>query len=386
MHEGDRHAALADGGGDALHGAEPYVAAGEDPRDAGLEQVGIAVALPPTGGGHVGAGQHVAVVVERDLGREPRRLGVRADQDEEAAGREPGRLPGLGAPDVDRLERRVAVCGHDLGPPQHLHVRARGDLVDEVARHALLEPLAAADDRDAPGVVREEHRRLPGGVARSDDVHVEAVRARRLAAHGAVGDSLPGQPVEALHLELPPRDAARQDDCPGPQDVAVVEVHLAGGGVDPRDRACHEDLRAEPAGLLQRPAGELLARYPRREAEVVLDPGRRAGLAAGRLALDHDGSQALRRAVDGCRQAGRPGADDHGVVLGRGRLGGESQELGHAAQPGSHHRLAVDDAQHGAIVALRQRALPMVGRVRRAGLEPAERDLISIQEVPELRA
>ena len=178
MHEGDRHAALADGGGDALHGAEPDVAAGEDARDAGLEQVRVAIGSPRAGGGHVGAGQHVAVVVERDLGREPRRLGIRADQDEEAAGREPGRLPGLGALDVDRLERGVAVRGHDLRAPQHLDVRPRRDLVDEVARHALLEPLAAADDRDAPGVVREEHRRLAGRVARADDVHVEAVRAR----------------------------------------------------------------------------------------------------------------------------------------------------------------------------------------------------------------
>ena len=46
MHEGDRHAALADGGGDALDGAEPDVAAREDARDAGLEQVRVAVELP----------------------------------------------------------------------------------------------------------------------------------------------------------------------------------------------------------------------------------------------------------------------------------------------------------------------------------------------------
>ncbi len=118
---------------------------------------------------------------------------------------------------------------------------------------------------------------------------------------------------------LPPRDAAGEDDRPRPQDVAAVEVHLTRRGVDPRDRPGHEDLGAEPPRLLQRTARQLVARDTRREAEVVLDPGRRAGLAAGRLPLDHDRAQALRRSVHGRGQPGGPGADDHRVVLGRRR-------------------------------------------------------------------
>ena len=58
---------------------------------------------------------------------------------------------------------------------------------------------------------------------------------------------------------LPPRDAAGEDDRPRPQDVAAVEVHLAGRGVDPRDRPGDEDLRAEPPRLLQRTARQLVA-------------------------------------------------------------------------------------------------------------------------------
>ena len=46
VHEGDRHAALADCRRDTLHGAESDVAAGEDARDARLEEVRIAVELP----------------------------------------------------------------------------------------------------------------------------------------------------------------------------------------------------------------------------------------------------------------------------------------------------------------------------------------------------
>ena len=130
----------------------------------------------------------------------------------------------------------------------------------------------------------EEHRRLAGRVAGTDDVDVLAVRVRRFAARRAVGDALAGEPVEPFDLELPPRDAAGEDDRACPQDVAAVEVHLARRGVDAGDRAGDEDLGAEPPRLLQRAARELVARHARGEAEVVLDPRGRAGLAARRLA------------------------------------------------------------------------------------------------------
>ena len=73
MHEGDRHAALADGGGDALHRARAHVAAREDARHARLEQVRISVERPAARIADIGAGEHVAAPVERDLGRQPRR-------------------------------------------------------------------------------------------------------------------------------------------------------------------------------------------------------------------------------------------------------------------------------------------------------------------------
>ena len=203
--------------------------------------------------------------------------------------------------------------------------------------------VAAAEDRHAPRMGGEEQRRLPRRVARADDVDVEPVRVRRLAARRAVRDALPDEPVESLDRQAPPCDAAGEDDRPRLQDVAAVEVDLACRGVDPRDRPGDEDLGAEPPRLLQRTARQLVAGHARREAEVVLDPRRRAGLAAGRLPLDHDRAQPFRRPVHRRRQPGRPGADDHRVVL-RGRgLGGEPQQLGHPAELRPHHGLAVDD-------------------------------------------
>ena len=73
--------------------------------------------------------------------------------------------------------------------------------------------------------------------------------------------------------------------------------------------------RAELARLRDGAAGQLGAGDPGREAEVVLDPPRRARLAAERRALDDERVQALRRAVDGRAEAGGAAADDQQVDL-----------------------------------------------------------------------
>src|SRR5262249_19597217 len=154
-----------------------------------------------------------------------------------------------------------------------------------VARHALLEPLASAEDRHRPRVRREEHRRLAGRVAGPDDLDVEPVGARRLAQRRAVGDPLPDEVIAARERKPSPRDAGGEDERPAPEHVAAVEVHLARGGVDPHDRPRNEDLRPEPPRLPERSTRELIARDTGRKAKVVLDAGRGAGLTPGRLAL-----------------------------------------------------------------------------------------------------
>ncbi len=105
-----------------------------------------------------------------------------------------------------------------------------------------------------------------------------------------------------------------------------------------------EDLGAEPPRLLEGPAGELVAGDAGGEAKVVLDARRGPGLPARGLALDHDRAQALRRAVHGRGEPRRAGADDDRVVLGRGRLRRQAEQLGDPAVRGTHDGLAVDDA------------------------------------------
>src|SRR5262249_48725220 len=109
MHEGDGHAALAYRSGDALDGTEPDVSTGEDARDARLQKKRVPVELPPSGGADVGAGEHVALRVARDLRRKPGGRGVGTDEDEQPARLAPGRLACRGVADVDRLQRGVAM-------------------------------------------------------------------------------------------------------------------------------------------------------------------------------------------------------------------------------------------------------------------------------------
>ena len=67
-------------------------------------------------------------------------------------------------------------------------------------------------------------------------------------------------------------------------------------------------------------------------------------------------------------------------------LGAQPEQLGHAAHPRLDHRLAVDDADHRAVVVGRQRAAPQLLGVGRVRGDPAERDLVAVEEPAELGA
>ena len=107
--EGDRHAAFADRGGNALDRARPHVAAREDAGDARFEQVRIAIVRPAPGFHRIVSGQDIAARIARDLGWQPIGLRVGSDEDEKAAAVMPAHRPCSRVPDVDRGQVGVAV-------------------------------------------------------------------------------------------------------------------------------------------------------------------------------------------------------------------------------------------------------------------------------------
>src|SRR6266540_792394 len=174
-----------------------------------------------------------------------------------------------------------------------------GELLDEVVGHRRLERRAPHQDRHRAGPAREVGRGLPGGVRAAHHVDVLALAVGCLGERRAVEDATPGQPVEAGNGEALVGDASGEDDAVRRDGRAVGEVHRPArtGRLQPDDVAGGEQFGAEPDGLAASPVGQLVAGHAVGKAEVVLDPRTLAGLAAGRGALDQDGTQPLGRAV-----------------------------------------------------------------------------------------
>jgi hypothetical protein len=134
--------------------------------------------------------------------------------------------------DVDRLKRKVAVDGPHLDAEHDSDVRPVHELIDQVARHALPKRVAAAEDRHALRMGGEEQGSLSCRVARTDDVDVQSVRVRSVAARRAVRDPLSDEQFKAVDWQVTPRNAAGKNDRAGLQNVAAVEMHPACRSID----------------------------------------------------------------------------------------------------------------------------------------------------------
>src|SRR5690242_16771038 len=122
-------------------------------------------------------------------------------------------------------------------------------------------------------------------------------------------------------------------------------------GLEAKSAIGRGQARVELPRLRHRPAGQLVPADTRREAKVVLDPPRRARLAADRAAVDDERLEALGRTVDRGAEPGGSGAHNEQVdLLPRLELttdperamdlaGGRAVQLDAARQP--HERQAV---------------------------------------------
>ena len=209
-----------------------------------------------------------------------------------------------------------------------------GDPLHEVVRHRRRQALAAHQHVDVLHAAGEKHGGLAGRVAAADDHHLLAGAQARLHGGGGVVDAAALEALVAGHRELAVARPGGDDDGAAADLLAVVEAQRVGRlvAVDADDAARDGEPGAELLRLDLGAAGQGLAGDSGGKAEVVLDLRAGAGLAAGRVALDHDGLQALGGRVDGRREAGWPGADDgdvedlgviemlrHAEVVGQGR-------------------------------------------------------------------
>ena len=258
--------------------------AAKTPGQARLERKRRSVAAG-TRGVEVGqlqvlAGQEESVLVRCQRPAHPPRAGIGADEHEQRVVRRSG---------AGGRRRRVDASSDSSpcsrGPRREVEVdrRMRLDPVQEVARHRRARSARRTTRWTRRAATGKEHGSLTGRVARRP-------RPRRRC---------PRTPVPRLRLPRSRRQrprspragprrpaiagSGRNDDRAAAQALAAVELdHVVAVFHRDRRRSRARPAGTEPLGLERGALGEVGAGDPGREAEVVLDPRERAGLAAER--------------------------------------------------------------------------------------------------------
>jgi hypothetical protein len=131
-------------------------------------------------------------------------------------------------------------------------------------------------------------------------------------AVGCVGDAEAFVVGETRDRQPAVLDAEREDERAAEELFAVVELDLVEAvALSEADGASGDhEADAELVGLDAATFREFGAGDAGWEAEVVLDPGGRGGLAADRDGVENDGRKSPGCAVDAGCEPGGPGADD----------------------------------------------------------------------------
>ena len=202
MDELDRHRALADRRGDALDRAGAHVARGEHARAAGLEQE----RLPPR------ASSAATAPGPAPSGQSPWRRSRSPAAASRSAASAPMKLNSAGvlivrASPVLLLTSSTSLrwpspcMPPDFGVEQHLDVGRLLDAVGQVARHVLVQVVAADHEVDFAGLPGEEDGGLSGGVAAADDDHVRTPAHLRLDRRRGVVDAAALEPLAAFDVQ-----------------------------------------------------------------------------------------------------------------------------------------------------------------------------------------
>ena len=210
----------------------------------------------------------------------------------------------------------VAVQRRDLAAVAHRDAVAL-ELAHEVVRHRLAQIRAAVQQRHERAAAREPDGGLAGRVAAAHDADARGAAELRLRRPGGVEDAQPLVVGETVDREPPVLGAGREHHGARGDLVVVLEPHDVApvAGLERHRPVGRRRPRAELARLGDGAARELGAGDAGREAEVVLDPARRAGLPAERGALDDERVEPLGGAVDRRAETRGPAADDQQVDL-----------------------------------------------------------------------
>ena len=222
--------------------------------------------------------------------------------------------------------------------------------------------VAAEDDRDALRVGGEEHRRLAGGVAGADDVHVEPC---------VFGASLRAAPYETpfpASRSSPSSDSCRHETPHARMIVCACETSPPSRnscGSPASIRSIARVTRISAPSLRACWSARLASSSPERQpgtrgssrCGTTFRPGRRAPHARSRSSAGAPTRCAPLQPARRVRRRQSPRRTGSRPALSRG------QQLRDPTQLRFHHRFPVDDADHGSRP-LAEARRPLLHRVR----------------------
>jgi hypothetical protein len=169
-------------------------------------------------------------------------------------------------------------------------------------RHPGGEGVAADHDGHLPGVARQVHRSLAGGVGPAGNEDVLTGEGAAFGRGRPVEDTGAEQGAQPGSVEPAVRHARGDQDAAGVAYPAVGQVQgeAAWAGLEPGDRTGQGRDGAKRPCLLERPGRQARAADATREAQEVADQRERASRCRS--------SRALSRAAQARPPAGRPPA------------------------------------------------------------------------------
>ena len=321
-------------------------------RDKGCRAAGQAALLVALARG-ARPGDDEAVLVELDLVIQPTGVGLGADEHEQGPRR---LLPSVARRrllDHDGLQRLVPDEVAHLCVGHHLDRGVVPNPIGEVPGHVTGQVIVAHEQAHLRRVPRQEQGRLPGRVPSANDDDRVADAHPGLDQRGRVVHARALEVLETPHVELAvarsggDHNGARADGRPVVEPNGVVAVIA----LEPDGRGRKLKVGSELLGLDDGALGQFAAGKTGGKPEVVLDPRRRRGLSAAGDGVDHDGAQALGRAVHRGGQAGGPGTHDQQVREATARSGhGQADDTGQLGGARVAHDVAAVPHDDGGLV------------------------------------
>ena len=220
------------------------------------------------------------------------------------------------APPGDTAQFALAFQRNDLRVGVHGDVRAVLDTADQVARHALGQPIGAHQHMNLVAGPGQKDGGLAGRVAAADDDDFLVLTKLRFQVGRGVIDAGAQEARQVFDFQRPVLRAAGDQHNVGTYRAAFRQIHHVRPPLAVQCYRLRGDTErgAEFLRLRQRAPGQRQTGNAGGKAKVVFDLGAGAGLSARCRGFHQAHVESLGGAVDRGCQPGRPGAHNQQVM------------------------------------------------------------------------